>query len=57
MTVKNPPHPGAVVLQECIEPLCLSIKDQAEAAGSRLALCLINNWADSGAANLGAAAS
>ena len=31
MTMKNPPHPGAVVLQECIEPLGLSITDAAHA--------------------------
>jgi antitoxin HigA-1 len=32
MTMKNPPHPGLVVLQECIEPLGLSITDAAAAA-------------------------
>ncbi len=31
MTMKNPPHPGVVVLQECIEPLGLTITDAAEA--------------------------
>jgi antitoxin HigA-1 len=31
MTMKNPPHPGAVVLQECIEPLGLTITNAAEA--------------------------
>jgi addiction module HigA family antidote len=31
MTMKNPPHPGTVVLQECIEPLGLTITDAAEA--------------------------
>jgi addiction module HigA family antidote len=25
MTMKNPPHPGIVVLQECIEPFSLTI--------------------------------
>lgn len=33
MTMKNPPHPGLVVLQECIEPLGLSITDAASALG------------------------
>ena len=33
MTMKNPPHPGQVVLQECIEPLRLSITDAAAALG------------------------
>src|ERR1700733_1275683 len=33
MTMKNPPHTGVVVLQECIEPLGLSITDAAAALG------------------------
>ena len=33
MTMKNPPHPGVVVLQECIEPSGLSITQAAEALG------------------------
>ena len=33
MTMKNPPHPGLVVLQECIEPSGLSITDAAAALG------------------------
>jgi len=33
MTMKNPPHPGGVVLRECIEPLGLSITDAASALG------------------------
>jgi addiction module HigA family antidote len=33
MMMKNPPHPGAVVLQECIEPLNLTITQAAEALG------------------------
>ena len=33
MTMKDPPHPGAVVLQECIEPLGLTITDAAAALG------------------------
>ena len=31
MTMRNPPHPGIVVLQECIEPLGLTITNAAEA--------------------------
>ena len=33
MNLKNPPHPGLVVLQECIEPLGLSTTDAAMALG------------------------
>ena len=33
MTMKNPPHLGIVVLQECIEPLGLTITDAAGALG------------------------
>jgi addiction module HigA family antidote len=33
MTMKNPPHPGGVVLRQCIEPLELTITDAAEALG------------------------
>src|SRR5437764_15342471 len=33
MTMKNPPHPGLVVLQECIEPSGLIITDAAAALG------------------------
>jgi addiction module HigA family antidote len=33
MTMKNPPHPGLVVLQECIEPVGLTITDAAVALG------------------------
>jgi antitoxin HigA-1 len=33
MTMKNPPHPGGVVLRQCIEPFGLSIKDAAAALG------------------------
>ncbi len=33
MTMKNPPHPGLVVLQECVEPSGLSITDAAAALG------------------------
>jgi addiction module HigA family antidote len=31
--MKSPPHPGGVVLRQCIEPLGLSITDAAEALG------------------------
>jgi len=33
MTMKNPPHPGLVVLEECIEPSGLTITDAAAALG------------------------
>jgi addiction module HigA family antidote len=33
MTMKNPPHPGLVVLQECIEPSGLNITEAAAALG------------------------
>lgn len=33
MTMKNPPHPGGVVLRQCIEPLGLTITDAARALG------------------------
>ncbi|MFN0190384.1 MAG: HigA family addiction module antitoxin [Aestuariivirga sp.] len=33
MPMKNPPHPGAVVMHDCIEPLGLSITDAAAALG------------------------
>src|SRR5580658_10904747 len=33
MPAKNPPHPGLVVLQECIEPSGLTITDAAAALG------------------------
>jgi len=32
-TMKNPPHPGGVVLRQCIEPLGLTITDAATALG------------------------
>ncbi|HEX7728893.1 MAG TPA: HigA family addiction module antitoxin [Terracidiphilus sp.] len=31
--MKNPPHPGRVVLMECIEPLGLTITQAAQALG------------------------
>jgi len=33
MRMKNPPHPGRIVRQECIEPLGLTITDAAERLG------------------------
>jgi antitoxin HigA-1 len=33
MTMKNPPHPGGVVLRQCIEPLGLTITYAADALG------------------------
>jgi len=33
MPMKNPPHPGSVVLHDCIEPLGLTITDAASALG------------------------
>ena len=33
MIMKNPPHPGSVVLRECIEPLGLTITEAAQALG------------------------
>jgi len=33
MPMRNPPHPGSVVLTECIEPLGLTIKAAATALG------------------------
>jgi addiction module HigA family antidote len=31
--MKNPPHPGRIVRQECLEPLHLTIKDAANILG------------------------
>jgi addiction module HigA family antidote len=31
MPMKNPPHPGRIVKQECLEPLGLSVTDGAKA--------------------------
>jgi addiction module HigA family antidote len=31
--MKNPPHPGGVVLRQCIEPLSLTITQAADALG------------------------
>ncbi len=42
--MKNPPHPGSVVLEECIEPLGLNITQAADALGvSRVTLSELVN--------------
>ena len=42
--MKNPPHPGRVVRQECLEPLGLSVTAAAKALGvSRVAVSEIVN--------------
>ena len=33
MTMKNPPHPGRIVRQECIEPLGLTVTEAAKRLG------------------------
>lgn len=33
MPMKNPPHPGGIVLRQCIEPLGLTITEAAAALG------------------------
>ena len=33
MPMKNPPHPGRVVRQECLEPLGLSVTEAARGLG------------------------
>lgn len=33
MPMKNPPHPGVMILSECIEPLGLTITQAAQALG------------------------
>ena len=44
MPMKNPPHPGTVVLHDCIEPLGLTITDTAAALGvSRFTLSELVN--------------
>ena len=44
MPMKNPPHPGRIVRQECLEPLGLSVTAGAKALGvSRIALSEIVN--------------
>ena len=44
MPMHSPPHPGRIVLDECIEPLGLTITDAAKALGvSRNALSELTN--------------
>ena len=44
MPMKNPPHPGRIVRQECLEPLGLSVTNAAKALGvSRNALSELVN--------------
>ena len=44
MPMKNPPHPGGVVLRQCIHPLALTITDAAAALGvTRTALSELVN--------------
>jgi addiction module HigA family antidote len=33
MAMKNPPHPGGVILRQCIEPLGVTITEAAAALG------------------------
>lgn len=33
MSMKNPPHPGKIVRQECIEPLGLTVTEAAQRLG------------------------
>jgi addiction module HigA family antidote len=35
MIMKNPPHPGRIVRQECIEPVGLTVTEAAERLGVR----------------------
>jgi addiction module HigA family antidote len=44
MPMNNPPHPGRIVRQECLEPLGLTVTDAAKALGvSRNALSKLLN--------------
>lgn len=44
MPMKNPPHPGRIIRQECLEPLGLSVSEGAKALGvSRNALSELVN--------------
>jgi len=44
MPMKNPPHPGSVVLSQCVEPLGLAITQAARALGvTRTALSELVN--------------
>ena len=44
MTMKNPPHPGEIIRDLCIDPLCLSVTKAAEGLGvTRKTLSLLLN--------------
>jgi len=44
MTVEHPPHPGAVVRRQCLEPLGLSVLESARGLGvTRQALSALVN--------------
>ena len=44
MKIKNPPHPGRIIKQECLEPLELSITRAADILGvTRLTLSNVVN--------------
>ena len=44
MKIKNPPHPGRIIKQECLEPLELSIPRAADILGvTRLTLSNVVN--------------
>ena len=44
MKIKNPPHPGIIIKQECLEPLELSITRAADILGvTRLTLSNVVN--------------
>lgn len=43
MTMKNPPHPGGIVLRQCIEPLGLTITDAAALGVTRNTLSELVN--------------
>ena len=45
MRMKNPPHPGRIVRQECIEPLGLTITHAARALGvTRQVVCVSDGF-------------
>ena len=43
MTMKKPPHPGGIVLRQCIEPLGLTITDAAALGVTRNTLSELVN--------------
>ena len=43
MPMKNPPHPGGIVLRECIEPLGLTISNAAALGVTRTTLSELVN--------------